>query len=65
MGLPVTSRPWVRSTGLQNAIGTRCSVAAVGKAFSEWPVFHRLKQGYPLQRPKLVLPYRAFQRYAR
>ncbi|MGH3976321.1 MAG: hypothetical protein ACRDS9_23815, partial [Pseudonocardiaceae bacterium] len=30
------------------------------KGVLRWPVFHR----YPLQRPKLVLPYRAFQQCA-
>ena len=34
------------------------------KGVLRWPVFHRLKQRYPLQRPKLVLPYRAFQQRA-
>jgi group II intron reverse transcriptase/maturase len=29
-----------------------------------WPDFHRLKQRYPLQPPKLVLPYVDFQRWA-
>ncbi|MGH8653024.1 MAG: reverse transcriptase domain-containing protein [Gammaproteobacteria bacterium] len=34
------------------------------KGVLRWPVFHRLKQRYPLQRPTLVLPYRAFQQRA-
>ena len=29
-----------------------------------WGVFHRIKQRFPLQRPKLLLPYRQLQRYA-
>ena len=29
-----------------------------------WEVFHRIKQRFPLQRPKLSLPYRELQRYA-
>jgi len=29
-----------------------------------WEVFHRIKERFPLQRPKLLLPYRELQRYA-
>ena len=34
------------------------------KGSISWDVFQRIKQRYPLQRPKLLLPYRAFQQCA-
>lgn len=34
------------------------------KGYVAWEVFHRIKARYPLQRPRLVLPYRAFQSIA-
>jgi group II intron reverse transcriptase/maturase len=34
------------------------------KGFIPWEVFWRIKARYPLQRPKLVLPYRKFQAIA-
>lgn len=33
-------------------------------AYIPWDIFHRIKERYPLQRPKLRLPYRALQRLA-
>jgi RNA-directed DNA polymerase len=34
------------------------------KGVVRWKAFHHIKHRYPLQRPKLVLPYREFQQYA-
>ena len=34
------------------------------KGVVRWPVCQLLKQRYPLRRPKLVRPYKAFQQYA-
>ena len=34
------------------------------KAYIPWEVFHRIKTRYPLQRPKLLLPYQKLQRLA-
>ena len=34
------------------------------KGYVRWEVFQRIKQRYPLQLPKLRLPYRELQRYA-
>ncbi|MGC1953883.1 MAG: group II intron reverse transcriptase/maturase, partial [Gammaproteobacteria bacterium] len=34
------------------------------KGYVRWEVFQRIKARYPLQRPKLLLPYRELQRYA-
>jgi group II intron reverse transcriptase/maturase len=39
-----------------------CSRSRTGHV--RWEDFARIKQRYPLQRPKLVLPYRELQRYA-
>ena len=33
-------------------------------AYIPWEIFHRIKERYPLQRPKLRLPYRELQRLA-
>jgi len=34
------------------------------KAHISWEAFHRIKECYPLQRPKLYLPYRELQAIA-
>ena len=34
------------------------------KGYVRWDAFQRIKQRYPLQRPKLKLPYRELQHYA-
>ncbi len=34
------------------------------KGYLRWDVFHRIKARYPLQRPRLALPYREFQSIA-
>ena len=34
------------------------------KGHITWEVFHRIKERYPLQRPKLYLPYRELQAIA-